>query len=69
MTPMPGAQYEVYAPNGLVDSSAIEPAEILHLTPRDQQTFADALLMPPAQSPALKRAFESANKLIQRESI
>lgn len=100
------AQYEVYAPNGLIDTysgvlvcnstfdngdlfdrkcrdylvrwpwltvqesdfSATESDEVLRLTPRDQQTFADALLMPPAQSPTLKRAFESASKLIQRQS-
>ena len=49
------------------DFSANEQAEVIRLSPRDQQTFVDALLMPPAQSPALKRAFESASKLIKKE--
>ena len=49
------------------DLSATESAEVLQLSPRDQQRFADALLMPTAQSAAMKRAFESASKLIQKE--
>jgi uncharacterized protein (DUF1778 family) len=46
---------------------AIGQAEILQMTLKDQQRFADALLSPPKPSAALKRAFARRRKLLGAE--
>lgn len=46
---------------------AIEQAEIIRLTLVDQECFAQALLSPPQQTPALKRAFARRSKLLRPE--
>ena len=46
---------------------AIEQAGIVRLSLADQQCFAEALLSPPEQSPALQRAFERRKKLLRAE--
>ncbi|QQD74300.1 DUF1778 domain-containing protein [Acidithiobacillus ferrivorans] len=46
---------------------AIEQAEIIRLTLVDQECFAQALLSPPQQTPALKRAFARRSKLLRAE--
>lgn len=48
---------------------AIEQAEVVRLSLADQERFAQALLSPPEQVPALKRAFARRSKLFaQNES-
>jgi uncharacterized protein (DUF1778 family) len=44
---------------------AINQAEILRLTLKDQESFAQALLSPPKPAPALKRAFSLRKKLLR----
>ena len=44
---------------------AINQAEILRLTLKDQESFAQALLSPPKPTPALKRAFSRRKKLLR----
>lgn len=46
---------------------AIEQAEVVRLSLADQQSFADALLSPPAPAPALQRAFARRDKLLRPE--
>ena len=46
---------------------AIEQAEIIRLTLVDQECFSQALLSPPQQTPALKRAFARRSKLLRTE--
>jgi uncharacterized protein (DUF1778 family) len=46
---------------------AIERAEVIRLSMADQESFAQALLSPPAPSPALKRAFGRRSKLLRTE--
>ena len=46
---------------------AIEQAEIIRLTLGDQECFAQALLSPPQQTPALKRAFARRSNLLRVE--
>jgi uncharacterized protein (DUF1778 family) len=46
---------------------AIEQAEVVRLSLADQERFAQALLSPPEQAPALKRAFARRSKLLQTE--
>jgi uncharacterized protein (DUF1778 family) len=46
---------------------AIEQAEVIRLSLADQACFAQALMSPPAPSPALKRAFARRNKLLRSE--
>ena len=46
---------------------AIEQAELVRLSLSDQQCFAQALLAPPPQAPALKRAFTRRRKLLQEQ--
>lgn len=46
---------------------AIEQAEVVRLSLADQQSFADALLSPPAPAPALQRAFARREKLLRPE--
>lgn len=46
---------------------AIEQAELVRLSLSDQERFAQALLAPPAATPALERAFERHRKLIESE--
>ena len=46
---------------------AIEQAELVRLSLSDQQCFAKALLAPPPQAPALKRAFTRRRKLLQEQ--
>ena len=46
---------------------AIAQAEIMRLSLADQDCFAQALISPPAMSPALKRAFERRSELIRSE--
>jgi uncharacterized protein (DUF1778 family) len=46
---------------------AIEQAEIIRLSLADQECFAQALLSPPKQTPALKRAFTRRGKLLRTE--
>lgn len=43
---------------------AIEQHEVIRLSVADQQKFAEALLSPPAPSPALQRAFERRQRLL-----
>lgn len=47
--------------------NAIEQADVVRLSLSDQACFAHALLSPPAQTDALKRAFVSRNKLLRSE--
>ena len=46
---------------------AIEQAEIIRLSLADQECFAQSLLSPPKQTPALKRAFTRRGKLLRTE--
>lgn len=46
---------------------AIEQAEVVRLSLADQECFAQALLSPPAPSPALKRAFARRSRLLRAE--
>jgi uncharacterized protein (DUF1778 family) len=46
---------------------AIEQAEVVRLSVSDQERFAQALLAPPPQSPALERAFARRSKLLRTE--
>jgi len=46
---------------------AIEQAEVIRLTLADQESFAQALLSPPPQAPALARAFTRRSKLLRTE--
>lgn len=46
---------------------AIERAEVVRLSLSDQQSFAQAMLSPPAPAPALKRAFARRQKLLRAE--
>lgn len=46
---------------------AIERAEVVRLSLTDQQSFAQAMLSPPAPAPALKRAFARRKKLLRAE--
>lgn len=46
---------------------AIERAEMVRLSLSDQQSFAQAMLSPPAPAPALKRAFARRKKLLRAE--
>lgn len=45
----------------------IERAEVIRLSPADQQCFAQALLSPPKPAPALERAFARRSKLLRAE--
>jgi uncharacterized protein (DUF1778 family) len=44
---------------------AIEQSDLIRLSMADQACFAQALLAPPAPTPALERAFERRNKLLR----
>jgi uncharacterized protein (DUF1778 family) len=44
---------------------AINQAEILRLTLKDQESFAQALISPPKPTTALKRAFSRRKKLLR----
>jgi len=44
---------------------AIEQSEVIRLSLADQECFTRALLSPPPESPALKRAFASRHKLLR----
>lgn len=46
---------------------AIEQAEVIRLSMADQECFAQALLSPPEQTSALKRAFARRSKLLSAE--
>lgn len=46
---------------------AIEQAEVVRLTLKDQQCFAQALMSPPKPTAALKRAFARQRKLLHAE--
>jgi len=46
---------------------AIDQAEVIRLTLKDQASFAQALLSPPKAGPALKRAFSRRKKLLRAE--
>lgn len=46
---------------------AISQAEIVRLTLKDQEAFAQALLSPPKPAPALRRAFSRRRKLLRVE--
>ena len=46
---------------------AIEQAEGVRLSLADQESFAQARLLPPQSAPALDRAFERRRKLLQAE--
>jgi uncharacterized protein (DUF1778 family) len=46
---------------------AIEQAEVIRLSPADQECFAQALLSPPQPAPALERAFSRRRKLLLAE--
>lgn len=46
---------------------AIEQAEVIRLSMADQECFAQALLSPAKQTPALKRAFTRRSKLLSAE--
>lgn len=45
----------------------IEQAEVVRLSMADQASFAQALLSPPPEAPALKRAFVRRGKLLRTE--
>lgn len=44
---------------------AIEDAEVIRLSMRDQECFAQSLLSPPKPSPALERAFARRRELLR----
>jgi uncharacterized protein (DUF1778 family) len=46
---------------------AIEQADVIRLSLADQECFAQALLSPPKQAPALERAFVRRSKLLRSE--
>lgn len=46
---------------------AIDQAEVVRLSLSDQERFAQALLSPPPQTPALERAFARRSKLSRAE--
>lgn len=46
---------------------AIEQADVVRLSMADQASFAQALLSPPPEAPALKRAFARRSKLLRTE--
>ncbi len=46
---------------------AIEEAEVIRLSRADQERFAQALLSPPAPTPALERAFARRSQLLRSE--
>lgn len=46
---------------------AVEQAELVRLTLGDSQAFAQALIEPPAATPALERAFERRRRLLGAE--
>ena len=46
---------------------AIEQAEVIRLSIADQQCFAEALLNPPAPTPALERAFARRKLLLKSD--
>jgi uncharacterized protein (DUF1778 family) len=46
---------------------AIKEAEVVRLTLKDQESFAQALLSPSKPAPALKRAFSRHKKLLRVE--
>jgi len=46
---------------------AIEQAEVIRLSLADQECFAQALLSPPQQSPALERAIARRSRLLRTE--
>jgi uncharacterized protein (DUF1778 family) len=46
---------------------AINQAEVVRLTLKDQESFAQALLSPSKPPPALKRAFARHRKLLRAE--
>lgn len=45
---------------------AIEDAQVIRLSIEDQRAFAEAILNPPAPTPALRRAFRRHRELIQQ---
>lgn len=45
----------------------IDQADIIHMALADQECFAQALLTPPAPTPALERAFARRRKLLHSE--
>jgi uncharacterized protein (DUF1778 family) len=47
--------------------NTIEQTEVLRLSLVDQERFAQALLLPPKATPALKRAFTRHRKLVSAE--
>ena len=47
--------------------NTIEQTEVLRLSLADQERFAQALLLPPKATPALKRAFARHRKLVSAE--
>ncbi|MDO4232793.1 MAG: DUF1778 domain-containing protein [Lautropia sp.] len=46
---------------------AIEEAEVVRLSMKDQACFADALVSPPEPAPALERAFARRKKILDSE--
>lgn len=44
---------------------ALESTAVIRLSVADQEAFVQALLSPPEESPALKRAFERRNALVR----
>ncbi len=46
---------------------AIEQAEVVRLSMADQESFAQALISPPAANPALERAFKRRSQLLRSE--
>ena len=46
---------------------AIEQSDVVRLSLRDQECFAQALLSPPQPLPALERAFTRSRKLLRAE--
>jgi uncharacterized protein (DUF1778 family) len=46
---------------------AIQQAEVIRLSLKDQESFAEALLAPPKPAPALRRAFSRRKKLLRAE--
>jgi uncharacterized protein (DUF1778 family) len=46
---------------------AIEQVEVIRFSLADQECFAQALLSPPASTPALQRAFSRRRKLLRSE--
>jgi uncharacterized protein (DUF1778 family) len=45
---------------------AIEETQVIRLSVEDQRAFADAILNPPAPTPALRRAFRRHRELIPK---